>query len=304
MTYIFPQDKLSLLINDSLSIFFDDTTTGAGDGYAIDFVKLLINLKEFAHTGSIYGYVTDYGSGLPIHNATVVTQGFSEFLTNEDGYYEFNEVPAGINFLQASKFGYDTASNMIDLIAGDTVQVDFVIRQVLEAEFSADPLSGVYPLTVKFTDLSTQNPTEWYWDFGDGDTSTSQHPEHVYNNAGLFTVKLTARNESESNMETKVDYIQVGTFGVSENEIIKDLKVYPNPVSSTTFLKYYLERNSGVDIEIINVQGKKIQDIMSTIQTRGEKKVQWNTEQLPAGIYYIRIQAEDQDLFKKIVKVK
>ncbi|MBN2379835.1 C10 family peptidase, partial [candidate division WOR-3 bacterium] len=37
-----------------------------------------------------------------------------------------------------------------------------------EAEFTGDPTSGNAPLTVSFTDQSTNNPTSWAWDFGDG----------------------------------------------------------------------------------------------------------------------------------------
>ena len=49
-------------------------------------------------------------------------------------------------------------------------------------------------LTLDFSDTSTQNPTSWAWDFGDGNTSTVQNPQNVYAAAGLYTVCLTATN--------------------------------------------------------------------------------------------------------------
>lgn len=46
-----------------------------------------------------------------------------------------------------------------------------------------------------FTDLSLTNSctsiTDWFWDFGDGTTSTLQHPNHVYASPGTYTVCLT-----------------------------------------------------------------------------------------------------------------
>jgi PKD repeat protein len=75
------------------------------------------------------------------------------------------------------------------------------------AEFAADPTSGTIPLTVNFTDTSSNTPTSWSWTFGDGDTSTEQSPSHVYNSAGNYTVSLTATNGAGQNTETKVDYI-------------------------------------------------------------------------------------------------
>ena len=77
------------------------------------------------------------------------------------------------------------------------------------ADFTGSPTSGEAPLTVTFTDQSTNNPTSWSWDFGDGGTSTEQNPVHTYNSAGTYTVKLTATNDCGSDTETKVDYITV-----------------------------------------------------------------------------------------------
>jgi PKD repeat protein len=75
--------------------------------------------------------------------------------------------------------------------------------------FSASPLNGKAPLTVKFTDKSTNNPTSWYWDFGDNSTSTVQNPVHTYAKAGEFTIKLTVKNSVGTNSVSKKSYIIV-----------------------------------------------------------------------------------------------
>ncbi|MAB80303.1 MAG: hypothetical protein CMJ89_13195, partial [Planctomycetes bacterium] len=56
------------------------------------------------------------------------------------------------------------------------------------ADFAANPTSGEAPLNVGFSDLSSETPTAWAWNFGDGATSTLQNPTHVYSTAGTFTV--------------------------------------------------------------------------------------------------------------------
>lgn len=48
--------------------------------------------------------------------------------------------------------------------------------------------------TIAFTDLSSNGPISWQWDFGDGNTSISQSPIHTYFNAGTYTVKLKVTN--------------------------------------------------------------------------------------------------------------
>lgn len=71
------------------------------------------------------------------------------------------------------------------------------------ADFSVSRFTGKVPLAIDFTDLSTNSPTSWSWDFGDSGTSTAQNPTHTYTVAGTYTVELTATNASGSDTETK-----------------------------------------------------------------------------------------------------
>ena len=81
------------------------------------------------------------------------------------------------------------------------------------AAFIGSPTSGTAPLTVNFTDQSTNSPTSWAWDFGDGTTSEEQNPVHTYQNTGSYTVQLTATNGHGSNTLTKDNYITVTSGG-------------------------------------------------------------------------------------------
>ena len=84
------------------------------------------------------------------------------------------------------------------------------------AAFVADNTSGTAPLNVNFTDQSTNNPTSWHWEFGDGGTSTQPNPSHSYNTDGSYTVSLTVSNEYGSDIKTKTNYIYVGSGGGGE----------------------------------------------------------------------------------------
>lgn len=75
--------------------------------------------------------------------------------------------------------------------------------------FTGSPTSGIGPLSVQFTDLSSNEPTSWLWDFGDGTTSTAQNPAHLYTSPGSYDVKLTATNGDGSNSVTHIAYINV-----------------------------------------------------------------------------------------------
>jgi len=66
------------------------------------------------------------------------------------------------------------------------------------AAFSVEPAVGTVPLTVQFTDQSTNNPVVWVWVFGDGSVSSgqnNQNPVHTYNEPGVYTVKLWVQND-------------------------------------------------------------------------------------------------------------
>jgi gliding motility-associated-like protein len=81
--------------------------------------------------------------------------------------------------------------------------------QVPVANFSANVTEGCGIVTVKFTDLSTNSPTSWNWDFGGGRTSTLSNPTIVFTSPGEYTVSLTATNASGSDTETKDAFIKV-----------------------------------------------------------------------------------------------
>ncbi len=79
------------------------------------------------------------------------------------------------------------------------------------ANFIADPTAGLKPLSVKFTDISSGDPTTWAWDFGNGNTSSEQDTSNVYNVEGLYTVELTVSNSKGASTEIKTNLINVNS---------------------------------------------------------------------------------------------
>jgi PKD repeat protein len=95
-----------------------------------------------------------------------------------------------------------------NVVANHTIAATFLINAPV-ANFTATPLSGGVPLTVTFTDLSTNNPTSWLWNFGELDNGTSvlQNPTHTYFQPGNYSVELTATNDGGSNKTVRLGYI-------------------------------------------------------------------------------------------------
>lgn len=93
------------------------------------------------------------------------------------------------------------------------------------SNFSANVTNGDLPLAVTFTDSSTNLPTSWLWNFGDGQTSTLQNPVHTYTLAGIYTVSLTVTNATGSNQKTIPNYITAAAVVLSAIYTGKDLEV-------------------------------------------------------------------------------
>jgi len=93
----------------------------------------------------------------------------------------------------ANAYGSDSETKVGFITAGGKPNADFI----------ADERRGVRPFTVTFTDLSTGDPTSWSWEFGDGQTSTEQHPVHIYEREGAYDVSLTVSNMYGTDTEKK-----------------------------------------------------------------------------------------------------
>ncbi|MCF8386382.1 MAG: PKD domain-containing protein, partial [Bacteroidales bacterium] len=73
----------------------------------------------------------------------------------------------------------------------DTSSMTLTILNSPEAGYSYLPEDTVCSnTTLFFQDTSAPNIVNWFWDFGDGNSSTNQNPSHVFTNAGNFDVKL------------------------------------------------------------------------------------------------------------------
>ncbi len=85
---------------------------------------------------------------------------------------------------------------------------------------------------IPFTDKSV-NATTWMWDFGDGNTSTSQNPTHAYGSAGVYDVQLTVNGGTDTkvfpglikvlpNRSLPYTSAQGGDFDVNVNDFAAD----------------------------------------------------------------------------------
>jgi Zn-dependent metalloprotease/plastocyanin len=170
-------------------------------------------------------HVDDYYEGMDVHYSSgvfnkafyliAVSPGWTTRMSF-DIFTRANMVywTPGTTFQQGAEGALDAALDL-GYSCGDVVTAFATVGITLTcpgppvAGFVGSPTSGGSPLTVNFTDQSTNSPTSWSWNFGDTGTSTAQNPSHTYTTPGTYTVSLTATNASGSDTETKTNYITV-----------------------------------------------------------------------------------------------
>ncbi len=85
----------------------------------------------------------------------------------------------------------------------DTLIQQITIKETPQADFSASTVCNGTPAS--FTDNSTGTIDNYAWDFGDGDTSSAQNPNHIYSIADEFDVTLSvSKGECSSNITKAV----------------------------------------------------------------------------------------------------
>lgn len=132
--------------------------------------------------------------------------------TNDGTIDSTEQNPAGVVYATPGVFTVRLVARN-ELSDSERIQTGLIIAVATpDADFTASATSGVAPLTVDFTDTSTQSPTGWQWDFTNDGTidSTDQNPTGVsYATPGTFDVRLVVTNEAGSATETKTGLVTV-----------------------------------------------------------------------------------------------
>jgi len=66
----------------------------------------------------------------------------------------------------------------------------------------------------------------------------------------------------------------------------------------------YLAESSQVTLHVFDSFGRVVAEPLNKFQQKGEQKVEWRADDLPAGIYYCRLQAGDKMVSGKIIKIQ
>ena len=168
---------------------------------------------------------------------------------------------------------------------------------------SPNPVSGftfsILNLEVSFTNHS-YNTDSYFWDFGDGLTSTIVNPVHVYSAPGNYVVSLTATNFGCGN-SISADTLDLIATAITEKNPAFSFSVYPNPSHGIFNLDIYNPNSSELKISILNSIG---QIIYSEELNAVKSSEQINLSNRASGLYSIRLVSKETARFAKIIITK
>jgi hypothetical protein len=147
------------------------------------------------------------------------------------------------------------------------------------ADFSVSTVG----LAAIFTNNSTGG-TSYFWDFGDGGTSTEFSPSHVYSSAATYSATLTVTNECGSQTFGPLP-VNVINASVEENAAVS-ISLFPNPTSGMFTLSLGTSVSEDMVVTISDITGKVVLNGQIPSDT---KQITLDASALSSGIYSVKI---------------
>jgi len=209
----------------------------------------------------------------------------------------------------------DSAGNCVEYYNA-TISVTSVVNPTLcNAGFTMytdSTFNGVYVIN-----SSTGNNLTYFWDFGDGNTSTQAYPNYTYGTGGPFELCLTVTSDS---LCTSTYCDSIGSGGVvlkqsgfdinvqsplataieEEIELISNFNVYPNPFKNNVTIELDLIKESDVKINVTDLLGNVIATIADQ-EMIGRNKLQWKAENASNGVYLLNIITNNSLRVEKLI---
>lgn len=79
---------------------------------------------------------------------------------------------------------------------------------------------------------------------------------------------------------------------------------YPNPFNPTTTIKYTLKESFYVKLSVVNLFGQELSVLFEGRQGEGRYEYLYNAENLPGGVYFVRLQMNDRTEARKMILTK
>ncbi|MBL4705995.1 MAG: PKD domain-containing protein [Flavobacteriales bacterium] len=160
--------------------------------------------------------------------------------------------------------------------------------------------------TVYLWNLASGGPgMSYFWDFGDGNTSTTMYPMHTYATNGIYNVCLTVTDLLCTSTYCDSIWVPLKASGFTLNVVapggataieeqaltLTGGVIYPNPVQENANLNFTSTSNLNATVTISSIDGKVCDELQVNVVS-GENNIRLNTETLSKGMYMVTVASD------------
>jgi PKD repeat protein len=164
--------------------------------------------------------------------------------------------------------------------------------------------------------------TTYFWDFGDGTTSTVPYPTHTFPSASAYYVCLSV-SDAGGCTDFFCDTINAGHGGSpismtvvppppplttsivqTGEEKAFGLDNYPNPFNESTTINYSISSDAMIEIYVTDLLGKRVVSVENTKKSAGNYTTVLHSDNLSGGMYLLQMKADNKLSTKKIIVSK
>lgn len=251
---------------------------------ACDTMRLSVEVTRMPIAGY---FITQYEKSIACQNqslfATTQTWHFGDGTTStESNPLHVYSAPGtyAVTLVAQSGTCADTATVLVNLEFCPVADFDFVTEQ----------------LVVTFTDLSVY-ATSTMWDFDDGSTSAQRNPVHVFQEEGVYSVRLVTTNNIGC-ADTIVKSVNVVSTGIFSAQKEISVEIFPNPAEDVLVVNFFSYSKEVAMMEIFSSAGECV--FKGEIENLRSEKIDLSA--YASGLYHFRLRQNNSTFNKRIVK--
>ena len=201
-------------------------------------------------------------------------------------------------FTTNSTYTITTHDTIGNTVCTSSKNISFVVNPMPNANFNASAVNNV---TVAFTTTGGTGFT-YNWNFGDGSSSTNQNPTHSFANDTTYQVCLIVKNANNTCTDTSCQAVNLKTLGINRVDFLNSISIVPNPASNQCLVSFDLTDKTHLKMEMVDVLGRKLFNVTDDNFNNGHHQLILNLSALSNGIYFLKIENNQNRFVKKIVK--
>lgn len=236
-----------------------------------------------APVGSAWRYIRDNYPAIQLYSGDGSHPSYEGTYLAACTFYAslFRETPVGASYIGSLSQG--TADILQQAAALSVLHSDslalFNIRSISEhtqAMFEMNQNGS----TVDFVNHSTK-AQEYYWDFGDGNTSIEENPSHTFSD-GIYSVTLTSTSPCDDDVTTME--VTISSAGINENDNIR-FQTIENGL--------YILPQENIQMDVLDELGRQVESVVQG------KKIDLRSQS--PGVYFIRIKTLNTEKSIKVL---